>query len=175
MTNNKGSKLLFFLMIGIIFLSGLTVLLINFIMSNSSLSLDEALEKFRNGIIDKDASLIAETLHPNFIEIYEENSNNTYVDELQTMFDYIDERIINYRIDYDYYTPTRSESNEFMEELDDYYDIDADSIEEIRLYDATISFKYDGEYEYVEDEVILFKINGGWYIYHDDFVDDIVY
>ena len=174
MKQKKGSKLLFFIILGIIFITGFLVVLINFLVNNSSMSCDEVLEKFRKGIVTMDSKVISETLHPNFIKVYEKHSDNTYEEELQSLFDEFD-KITDYDIDHNYYTPTPGGKNEFLSELEDAFNIDKESISEVRLYNATVRFKYDDEYEVEDDEVVLFEVDNSWYVYHDDFVDDIIY
>lgn len=97
-------------------------------------------------------------------EIYFDDYHDGHIEDLEEYYGY--DFKFSYKIDRKSRV-SDSKLNRIAGDLEDYYYIDADSI--TKAYELTVTYTYDGEYDYEEETVHLLaiKIDGQWYIMED--------
>lgn len=113
-----------------------------------------------------DAKKVAKYTPEEMIEtIYDDVDD--YIDALEDQFELYEDKdykVLSYEIDKDYEKYDDDEIEDFAEKLK-YYDIDEDSITEVREYSVKVKTEADGEKDTTRDEIVVYKADGKWYVY----------
>lgn len=155
---SKGGKsnLKLFIIIGSIAAALLIIIVCMIMLFPSSKSVAN---KYLSGFKAKDANKVLSTLHPNIKKEEKEDIRDSLKDMKE-------EKVVikSAKLDSDYEKIDKDDDEfDYYIMYLDAYDIDEDSVKEIRVYEAEVKYSYDGETDDDEMKIVVAKIGMKWY------------
>lgn len=156
-SNGGKSNLKLFIIIGSIVATLLIIIVCMIMLFPSSKSVAN---KYLSGYKARNVNKVISTLHPNIKKEEKEDIKDSFEEMKEEKF-----VIKSAKLDSDY-EKIDEDDDEFDYYVDylDSYDIDEDSVKEIRVYEAEVKFSYDGETDEEEMNVVVAKIGMKWYV-----------
>ena len=130
-------------------------------------------DKFAKGMVNGDAKLFLDLYHEEYIDKIEDWQEEDFEDYLEKFFD---EEFENYEIESYEITKVKEADEDDLEDiaeyLDEYYDIEEDSVKAMKTYTIKFIIDYDGDEEKEKIKLPVVKIDGKWFVFNlpDDFV-----
>ncbi len=122
-------------------------------------------KKYAEAMLDYDAKAMVKLTHEDMIDYYDDMFDD-YEEMLEEGFEELEDEDIEYKsytIDGDYKKYDDKDLRKFAKQLDTIYDIDRDSVKEVRRYTIKFKIDNDGDKDTEKEKVLVAKIDGKWY------------
>ena len=154
------------LWIGTAVVALVVVLLLVSLMGGSGKSV---VKKYAKAMMNGDTETMLKIRHEDYLNKLEDyyDDAEAYYDEMFEELEDSDTEIKGYEItdvkkDYD-----KDDIEDVAEMLDEYYDIDEDSVKNMVRYTIKWDLEIDGDDETEKEKVLVIKIDGKWYLFDD--------
>ncbi len=122
-------------------------------------------KKYAKAMVNYDAKTIVKITHEDIIDYYEDIVDD-YEEMIEEGFEELEDEDIkykSYKVDGDYKKYDDKDLRKFAKQLDTLYDIDRDSVKEVRRYTIRFKVDNDGDKDTEKEKVLVAKIDGKWY------------